>query len=233
MTVNLRTIADDPAADARRATLPRCSRSAARSTCRSAASGELNERARRRAGEKLDARTRATPPPARCGRRTRRSPRRDRSRPGPTGSAAATGSSSATHWETLAWLREHGFRDEPLRRAARVDRGGRRGLRGLGAAAARARLRDRRDRDQGRLARPAGGARSAPLAAALGARLQVGADDRRDDAARRSRSGSGAPARSTRGRCSSRSRSAASPSRARRCTTRRTSTARRSARATA
>ena len=121
---------------------------------------------------------------------------------------------------------------EPARRAARVDRGGGEALRRVGDAARRARLRDRRDRDQGRLARPAAAARRAARAAALGARLQVGADDRADDAARRSRSASGAPARSTRGRCSSRSRSAASPSRARRCTTRRTSTARTSARAT-
>ena len=54
----------------------------------------------------------------------------------------------------------------------------------------------------------------------------------RDEAARDPASASAAPARSTRGRCWSRSRSAASPSRARRSTTRRTSTARRSARAT-
>ena len=121
---------------------------------------------------------------------------------------------------------------EPVRRAARVDRGGREGLPRLGAQAQRARLRDRRDRDQGRLARPAGGARRAALAAALGARLQVGADDGADEAA---------PDRDPRrphrraqpvGDARAGRRSAASPSRARRCTTRRTSTARRSARAT-
>ena len=71
---------------------------------------------------------------------------------------------------------------EPVRRAARDDRGGGEALRRLGAQAHRARLRDRRDRDQGRLARAAGGARRAALAAALGARVQVGADDRGDDA---------------------------------------------------
>ena len=38
VTVNLRTIDDDPAADARRRRRPRCSRCAARSTCRSRAS---------------------------------------------------------------------------------------------------------------------------------------------------------------------------------------------------
>ena len=73
--------------------------------------------------------------------------------------------------------------DEPVRRAAGVDRGGREGLRRVGAAAHRARLRDRRDRRQGRLVRPAGPARRAARAAALGPRLQVGADDRPDEAA--------------------------------------------------
>src|SRR5204863_502360 len=46
-----------------------------------------------------------------------------------------------------------------------------------------ARLRDRRDRDQGRLARAAAAPRGAARPAALGARLQVGADDRGDEAA--------------------------------------------------
>ena len=50
---------------------------------------------------------------------------------------------------------------EPGRAARGVDRGGRRGVRGLGGAARRPRLRDRRDRDQGRLLRAAGGARLA------------------------------------------------------------------------
>ena len=34
-------------------------------------------------------------------------------RSGSTASAAARGSSSRSHWETLAWLREHGFRTNP------------------------------------------------------------------------------------------------------------------------
>ena len=89
---------------------------------------------------------------------------------------------------------------EPLRRAAGVDRGRRRGVRRVGEAADRARLRDRRDRDQGRLARPAAPPRRAALAAALGARVQVGADDGRDEAAEDPRSESAARARSTRGR---------------------------------
>ena len=71
---------------------------------------------------------------------------------------------------------------EPVRRAARVDRGGCRGLPPLGDEAARARLRDRRLRDQGRLVRPAAAPRRAPRAAALGPRVQVGADDRADEA---------------------------------------------------
>ena len=106
--------------------------------------------------------------------------------------------------------RERGFRTNPFARAAGDDRGGRGGLRRVGAAACRARLRDRRDRDQGRLARPAGAARRAARPPALGARVQVGADDGADDAEQDPRSASAARARSTRGRCSSRSRSAAS-----------------------
>ena len=71
---------------------------------------------------------------------------------------------------------------EPVRGAVRVDRGGREGDRGLGAAPRRARLRDRRDRDQGRRVRPAAAARRPARAAPLGAGLQVGAADRRDEA---------------------------------------------------
>ena len=74
------------------------------------------------------------------------------------------------------------FPDEPVRRAGRLDRGGRRVVRGVGGAAQRAGLRDRRRRRQGRLARPAAAARRAARAAALGARVQVGADDRPDEA---------------------------------------------------
>ena len=72
--------------------------------------------------------------------------------------------------------------DEPVRRAARVGRRGRPRLRRVGDETGRARLRDRRDRDQGRLARPAAPPRRAARAAALGARLQVGAADRADAA---------------------------------------------------
>ena len=178
-------------------------------------------------------RIRATLRPARCGRRTRRSPPTDRCPSGSTERATPRASSFGGQFEMLEWLRERGFPDEPVRRAARSGRGRRRGVPRLGDAPRRARLRDRRDRDQGRLARPAAPARRAPRPAALGARVQVGADDRADEAARRSTSGSAARAhsipwadpRAGRGRRRHRLR-------ARRSTTRRTSTARRSARAT-
>ena len=89
-----------------------------------------------------------------------------------------------TQFEMLEWLREHGLRTNPFAERLDVDRRGRRRLRRVGEAPAGARLRDRRRRDQGRLARPAATARSPPLAAALGARVQVGADDGGDAAAR-------------------------------------------------
>ena len=98
---------------------------------------------------------------------------------------------------------------EPLRRAGRVDRRGRSRVSRVGDAADGARLRDRRHRDQGRLVRPAAAARRAPRAPALGARVQVGADDGGDAAERDQDSSRVGRVRSTRGRCSSRSRSAA------------------------
>ena len=84
----------------------------------------------------------------------------------------------ATHWETLQWLRERGFPHQSVRASgsSRSPRS-RELVPRLGAAAHGARLRDRRHRDQGRLVRPAAAARRAPRAAALGARVQVGADD--------------------------------------------------------
>ena len=81
-----------------------------------------------------------------------RSPPRGRSRSGPTASACTRASTLATHWETLAWLQRARLPDQPVRRAARVDRRGREGVPRVGAQARRARLRDRRDRDQGRRA---------------------------------------------------------------------------------
>ena len=101
----------------------------------------------------------------------------------------------ATHWETLAWLREHGFRTNPY--AERLDsiEAVAKACRALGAQAQGARLRDRRDRDQGRLLRPAGRSRRAALAAALGARVQVAAADGARRRCTRSRSASAGPAR--------------------------------------
>ena len=77
-----------------------------------------------------------------------------------------------------------GVPHESVRRARRVGRRGRRALPGVGAPANGARLRDRRHRDQGRLLRAAGAARRAARSPALGARIQVGADDRGDPAER-------------------------------------------------
>ena len=71
---------------------------------------------------------------------------------------------------------------EPLRGAPRHGRVRRRRLPGVGAAPHRARLRDRRDRDQGRLLRPAAPPRCTARSPAVGACLQVGADDRPDEA---------------------------------------------------
>ena len=53
--------------------------------------------------------------------------------------------------------------DQPVRRTARVDRRGRKGVPRVGAEAWRPRLRDRRDRDQGRRLRAAAATRRAPL----------------------------------------------------------------------
>ena len=178
-----------PAHDPRRSrcalagtTRRRCSRCAARSTCRSRASARFNERAGRGRARRRR-RTRATPPPARCASST---PRITAARPLSVwvyGTGYREGVAPDTHFETLAVAARARLPHEPVRRAARVDRGGREGLRGVGAAPRRARLRDRRHRDQGRLVRPAAAARRAARAAALGARLQVGADDGRDEAA--------------------------------------------------
>ncbi len=71
---------------------------------------------------------------------------------------------------------------EPARRTARLGRVGRARVPRVGAEADRARLRDRRARRQGRLVRAAGAARRAARPAAMGARVQVGADDRHDEA---------------------------------------------------
>ena len=162
----------------------RCSRCAARSTCRSPASARSTSGSSPRG--RRPRRTRATRPPARCGRRTPRSPPSGRSRSGSTASARARASSFATQWETLEWLRERGFRTNPF--AERLE--------SIEEVAQRCAEWERRrveldyeidgivikvdSLDQQRAAR------RAARAAALGARVQVGADDRGDEAATRS-----------------------------------------------
>ena len=86
-----------------------------------------------------------------------------------------------THWETLSGCASAASARTRTPSGSRRSRRSPRPAR-LGTSRGRARLRDRRHRDQGRLVRPAAAARRAARAAALGARLQVGADDRPDDA---------------------------------------------------
>ena len=148
------------------------------------------------------------------------------------GTGAREGLELDTQCEMLAWLREHGFRTNPYARAPRVDRRRSPSLRGVGAPSRGARLRDRRDRDQGRLVRPAAAPRRAARAAALGARVQVGAVDGGHDARADPHPGRPHGRAQPVGRARARCRWAASPSPTRRSTTRRTSTARTSARAT-
>ena len=232
VTVNLRTINVDPAAHARRR------RAAAARGARRGVHAALRlpraERAARRRGQEAD----AEPAQRRGGLAApeglgdhRRAPAR---RSGPTASARTRALDlDERTGRRSQWLQGARLPHQPVRRArsSRSTRSRRR-CRDVGAEARRPRLRDRRHRDQGRRLRAAAATRRAAPAAALGARLQVGADDR-DDAAREDHD----PRRPHRraqpvGDAASRSRSAASRSRARRCTTRRTSTARRSARAT-
>ena len=153
----------DPAADAlgdgeRRR---RCSRCAARCTCRSPASASSTSGSSRRARSRR--RTRATPPPARCARRTR-----------PITAArplsiwvygigrARRAADSRRTGRSLEWLREHGFRTNPFAERHESIEDVASACADVGEAPGRARLRDRRDRDQGRLVRAAasGSARS-------------------------------------------------------------------------
>ena len=90
---------------------PACSRCAARCISRSPGSGSSTS------GwpgpTRSWHRTRATPPPARCARRTRRSRLTGRCRPGCTARAIATGVEFTSQFEMLEWLRERGFRTNP------------------------------------------------------------------------------------------------------------------------
>ena len=113
VTPNLRTIRAIPLAlrcDGERR--PPCSRCAARSTCRSPASGRSTSGRRRRARSRR--RTRATPRPARCARRTRRS---RRARPLSIW-VYGVGYREGVEFDVAVgdrsqWLREHGFPTNP------------------------------------------------------------------------------------------------------------------------
>ena len=100
------------------------------------------------------------------------------------GIGAREGLELESQFELLAWLREHGFRTNPhAERLESIEEVAQR-CEDWETPPQRARLRDRRDRDQGRLARPAAAPRRAAPAPSLGARVQVGAGDRTDEAAR-------------------------------------------------
>ena len=141
-----------------------------------AAFARLNEQ-RAEAGEPTFANPRNSAagldPPARPAARRRRG----RCRCGATASARVEGIEFATHYESLEWLREHGFKVNPRRRAARHRRRGGGGLPGLGGAPRPARLRDRRRGGQGRRPRAAAPARRGGPRAARRDRLEVRADD--------------------------------------------------------
>ena len=231
VTPNLRTIDAIPLSlRLATATRRRSSRCAARSTCRCPDSGSSTSGSSRRA--RSPRRTRATRPRDPCGRRTPTSPRQMPLSIWAYGTGYREGVELESHWETLEWLRERGFRTNPF--AERLD--------SIEEVAARCRDWERRraeldyeidgivikvdsvaqQRELGALHGRPRWARAFKWAPMTAQTKLV--EDRRFASA--------APALSTRGRCSSPSRSAASPSRARRCTTRRTSTARTSARAT-
>ena len=126
ITANLRTIRSLPDGAARAAGRGRGPRGARRGV--HAARGVRAAEPRRwRRPARRPSPTRATPPPARCARRIRPSPRA-----GPLDVVPLSrepwppGSPSPRHWEALEALRAGGLQDQPARRArARVDRRGR------------------------------------------------------------------------------------------------------------
>ena len=148
------------------------------------------------------------------------------------GIGATEGISFSSHWESLQWLREHGFRvNGDVKKLATEDE----------AVAQCLAWQERRGSldfeidgvvvkvDDYELQRRLGVVGPRP---ALGDRLEVPAHHGGDEAPRRSSGTSASSATCTRSRCSSPSTSAASRSSSPRCTTRRTSRARTSASAT-
>ena len=174
----------------------------------------------------------ATPPPARSASSTPRSPPSARSRSGATGSAPRRGSTSRPTRDELEWLREHGFKVNAEVARARDGGRGRRALPVVGGAPRGARLRDRRRGRQGQRARRCGASSASSAASRAGRSHGSSRRSPRRRSSTRSSGTSGAPGAWFRSRCSSRSTSAASPSRPRPSTTRRTWPARTCARAT-
>ena len=153
--------------------------------------------------------TRATPPPARCGRRTPRSPRRRPLRLICHGLGLREGFEPTRQSEAYAALRPGAC---PVASGPRCVAGPgrrRRAHRLLGRAPPRRRARDRRGRGQGRRGRAAAPARLHVARAALGDRLQVPAGGGHHQAARHPGQRRAAPAGSRRSASWSRSRSPA------------------------
>ena len=126
----------DPALAATRAARRRrrCSRCAARSTCRCRASASSTSGSSRRGRSRR--RTRATPPRAPCGRRT---PTITRGMPLSIwvyGTGHHEGVEFESHWEWLRVVARARIPHEPVRRAPRVDRGRRRSVPRVGDAGA-------------------------------------------------------------------------------------------------
>ena len=147
------------------------------------------ERAARR--DEPEARTES---PQRCGRlgaaeELERSRPIGRSRSGSTAPATQTASASPASTRCSSGYGTAASRRTPLPSDWSRSRTSPQRCRSWEAPPRRARLRDRRDRDQGRLTRSAAAARRAPWPAALGTRIQVGADDRPDEAAEDPHSG--------------------------------------------
>ena len=164
----------DPAADRGRAA--RCSRCAARPTCRARAFAELNEQ-RAAAGEP----TFANPRNSAAGSIRQLDPELTAARPLSMwcySIGALEGIEFESHLESLEWLRDHGFQVNPdIERHDTLDAGGGR-VPGVGGAPRGAGLRDRRRGGQGRRPRAAAPARRGGPRAARGDRLEVPADDR-------------------------------------------------------